>query len=236
MPQLIYFFPLAGSEDLTVEIYPEGGGAIVNTGGDAFTDSAAPDGRYAATVAEAMSGKKHVRILFDGTAIEDFIYNFSGAGPHILNNPPVDADVRSLSSSVVTQLGGLAITFTDPVYNTNGFSRPLVRGDSYTGPKVLTIRVAGWSGPDLDTADEITLTAKKHPQNTPTFAWTQTDGQISVAADDDDWIITLDLDPTDTDQTAGLYNFDIEFEFAGGIKHTVIGPGSTLRIVQDQTT
>lgn len=225
-----YWFPFAG-QSLSLKLYDPAGGTVLNgEGGDDLTDSGDPSGYYVATVDEALPAKVRALVLRNGTVIDVLTHVLTAHPVQDLNDDRTGVDVGSISASAIAQLAGQIVVASIPTWQIDSFDQPIVRGDSYTGPRVLTIRLSGWTGPDLSAAAAIVLSAIRRPQNDSPFTW-----PVTATMDGDDWLLTLDLDTTQTDQAIGLYDFDVEATFSGGVKHTLVGPGARMQFVDDQT-
>lgn len=141
-----------------------------------------------------------------------------------------EVTVVDFSQSALNKLAGIEVNLRRPVWTSQGFSCPIVRGDSYTGDFALEVTVSGWTGTDLSTASRIRLSGVGRRDNTGSFSW---DGTYEAGTPEK---LVFDLSSSDTNVDVGEYSIDVEVQWASGEVVTVHGPGIPLTVVQDQTT
>lgn len=241
-----YWFPLAG-QTLSLSLFSLDGQLLPQSGAIAFDEPDAVNvpGYYQASVSPILApGTYRARINRNSLLVDDGLLTIDVAGttPAVIDDGPrrLDAHLSSViaagpcivggfSESARLQLAGTAISVQQPLWQTTGFDRPFVRGDSYLDALAVGIEISEWPGPDLLAADAIVLAASRLPAHDEQFSWPAIAEAVGDAV-----LLKWELTSLQTDQPIGLYAFDVEARWSGGIVHTLIGPDARLRIVQDQ--
>lgn len=232
-------FPVSGWE-LTLELYPLAGGAIVNgAGGDAFTQ---PDAEtqpyfYTAAVTHSLSGWHWAMVKRGTPVILQELVRLDG-GDLVLGEylAHLDVPVSQVSEGILPALTAAlaqlvpnpaAVVVSMPGVVNGRLNYPLIVGDSYLAAhgRALTFSSSAW--PDL-TGAAVQLLARKPGKGTqPTITITG-----SVATPSGPAVVRFEPTAADTAQyVPGQYRFGVKATLSDGTVATLIDPETLLDVV-----